>query len=458
MQKRLVGLPHDYKILLSCGGKLFIRDGKAGLMQMVPMENGGLKTVPVAGGETFAGKKIYMMAPYKSDRPKLLIGTYQDGLYIHDGKTAKPFAADVDDYLKKNKLYHGIRLSSGDFALATILGGLVIMTPQGRLKYIFDTTTGLQDDKVYYVFEDNRGNLWLCLSKGISKIEYTSPISVHDKRSNLSGLVLSVIKHRDNLYVGTSKGLYSLESPFKFRLIPGINGDCWSLLSTRDAILAAASEGVFQVDGKNRGIRKVIQEQSFALLPSVRYPGRTWCGTSRGLVTLSVKNGRWREEYRFKNIDQGIRSIAEDKNGNLWLGTLTGSVFKVDFTTGENQPVVIPYGTSHGLPGGEIYIAEAAGHVMFATGKGIFQFDELNKIFIPDHTLGDEFAGGPGSKNVFRLAEDKHKNIWFHSEFRNFLAMAQQGRIFVINKRPFLRIPQSQVNTIYPDPLRDTVW
>ncbi|NIM11621.1 MAG: hypothetical protein GTO45_05960, partial [Candidatus Aminicenantes bacterium] len=49
-----------------------------------------------------------------------------------------------------------IRLSSGDFALATLNGGLVIMDPHGRLKYIFDKTYGLQDDKVHYVFEDIR--------------------------------------------------------------------------------------------------------------------------------------------------------------------------------------------------------------------------------------------------------------------------------------------------------------
>jgi hypothetical protein len=83
-----------------------------------------------------------------------------------------PFPTGADNYLKEKKLSHGIRLSSGDFALATLHGGLVIIDSQGNLKEIFTKDYDLQNDNVKYVFEDSQGNLWLCLDKGISKIEY----------------------------------------------------------------------------------------------------------------------------------------------------------------------------------------------------------------------------------------------------------------------------------------------
>ncbi len=178
--------------------KLYIHQLKSGLRLM----NGdSLEILP--GTEAFADDKerIYMIVPYDpnapynmdTDAPMLLIGTQLKGFYLYDSneKTARPFPTGVDDYLKKNTVNHGIRLSSGDFALATRLGGVVIMDPRGHLKYIFDKTYGLQDDNIKYVSEDSQGNLWLCLEKGLSKIEYASPLSVYDERSDLSGMVIT---------------------------------------------------------------------------------------------------------------------------------------------------------------------------------------------------------------------------------------------------------------------------
>ena len=444
-------------------GKLYIHQAKTGLMQL----NGdSLEILP--GTEMFADdtERIIMVVPYfpyspyniDIDPPRLLIGTLLKGFYLYDSllETARPFPTEADDYLIKSAANHGICLSSGDFAVATRFGGLVVMDPRGRLKNIFNKTYGLQDENIKYVFEDKQGNLWLCLEKGITKIEYPSPISIHDERSNLSGLVAAVLKHHNDLYVGATNGLYYLESPLKFRLVPGITSNCWSLLSSENAILAATSGGVFSID-KNIP-QKIIDSPSYILLPSRHSPGRTWCGTSKGLVTLSPKNGRWTQDLRFENITHDIRNIVEENDGSLWLGTSAGSVLKVDFPDAGLSPIVIKYGKSHGLPGDEVYITQAAGHVICATGNGIYRFDDTNKKFIPDSTMGDQFAGGPNSKPVFRLVEDNNNNIWFHSASRNYRAIPGPGGSYIIEATPLRRIPTTQVNAIYPEPTGNIIW
>ncbi len=440
-----------------CNGELFFqhhglsRQYQSGLFRVV---NGSLELMN--GGEAFANKKIFVLVPYDNatNGRSLLIGTRSNRFYLYDGIKAKPFFTEVDDYLETNRLYHGIQLSSGDFALATQRGGLVIMDPHGRLKYIFNKNTGLQDEDVIYVFEDIQKNLWLCLSEGIAKIEYGSPISIHDKRSNLQGLVLSIVKHNNELYVGTTNGLYYLEGSLILRLIPGISGKCWSLSSIEGSILAATSEGVFHV--KNNIKRRVIKDSSYVLFPSKHHLGRIWCGTSHGLVALSQKNGQWMEEYQFETINQKIRSIIEDKKGNVWLVTQGGNVLKVKFPVNINQAFITQYGTSHGLPGGEVNLAVVAEHVIFATIKGLFRFDEGEKRFIPDRTLGAEFAGG--SRPVNCIVEDKNKNIWFNSEGRNYQAINVLGGSYKIYYKPFRRIPTTWVNAIYPDPNGKTIW
>jgi ligand-binding sensor domain-containing protein len=118
------------------------------------------------------------------------------GCFLYDGVNIIPFKTEVDNYLLEKKLYHGIRFSSGDFALATRLGGLVIMDNHGKVKEIFNKQSGLQDENVKYVFEDFQGNLWLGLSYGISKIEYASPLSLYDERAYLPRIVLSAARYR----------------------------------------------------------------------------------------------------------------------------------------------------------------------------------------------------------------------------------------------------------------------
>jgi ligand-binding sensor domain-containing protein len=282
-----------------CGEKMFISDHEVGLMQIV---NDSLKPMP--GGKSFLGKRISMMAPY--DEKRFLVGTLANGFYLFDGMQMIPFSTEADSYLKNNYLTFGIRLSSppgqpGEFALGTYLGGLVIIDTNGRLKYIFNKTSGLQNNKVHHIFEDSQGNLWLALEIGITKIKYLSPFDIYDKRSHLPGMVMSVAKHHRDLYVGTNEGLFFLSSstPGGFQPIRGISKTCIFLLPVGDSILSAGADGVFQI--QNQSIRKAIYYASGILYRSGIDTNRVWVGTAVGglmSLYLNSKNGQWVEEKK----------------------------------------------------------------------------------------------------------------------------------------------------------------
>jgi signal transduction histidine kinase/DNA-binding response OmpR family regulator len=443
---------HLFNKIFTYGGKFFVLQRPVGLMQMV---SDSLKLIP--GGDAFSQDKIYMIAPY--DDQTMLIGTRSKGFYLYDGTKPRPFPTEVDGYLIKNKVYKGIRLkySPRDFALVTRGGGLVIIDYNGNLKGIFDKTSGLQDDNVKYVFEDSQGNLWLALEKGISKIEYAAPFSVYDDRCDLPGLVLAVVKHDKLLYAGTTRGLYFLSSANKFRPVSGISSDCRCLLSIGKSLLEGTIGGVFLVE--NDAKKMIINNRSYALSSSKKDTHRVWVGTDQGLLSLYFRDSQWIKELKFKNITQEIRTIVEDKKGNLWLGTPAAGVLKVDFPRGGVMinPVVTRYHTSEGLPTGEINVFMAAKHVIFASkGNGIYRFESEDKKFIPDFTLGDRFSGG--SRGVFRIVQDQHNHIWFHSENVNFRAIPGDNGFNVPKDNTLLMLPIDQANEIYPDPGGDVVW
>jgi len=330
-----------FHMSFTCTGQFFINHMRLGLMHMV---DDSLKLIP--GGAAFVGKKIYMMAPFHMGR--LLIGTGSEGFYLYDGESALPFHTGADQYLKENRLSYGTRLANGDFVLATWLGGIVIIDSAGKLKQILDKDSGLSDNNVWYVYEDFQGNLWLALNNGITRIAYASPISFYDNRTHLPGMVLSLTRfgQHHNLVVGTTSGLHILAVDGNFRPIPGLAQMCFDILAAGDSLLTATNYGVYQVrPGTNNGTNPnslVCDSPAHVLLQSQKEPERVWVGTVYGLVSLHRQQGDWSLEHKFAEITGAISKIIEDRQGNLWCGTLTKGVLKVDFSAAGDMIAASP--------------------------------------------------------------------------------------------------------------------
>jgi len=443
----------------ACNKEFFVHSRQVGLLHI---KDDSWQLVP--GGEILAGKKVFFMAPLDAAAQKLLIGTRDHGFFLYDHRTVVPYPTEAQGYLEGKKLYQGIRLHDGNFALATLSGGLVIMDARGNMLRVIDKSAGLQDNNVKHVFQDREENLWLGLENGISKIEYGSPLACFNEFSGLMGPVFSVVKCRSNLFVGTTAGLFHSAGTGRFLPVPRISERCLGLLAINKDILAATAAGIWVIQIQENNTLQVkgplVDATSYVLQPSLENGARVWAGTNEGLMSLILSGppgkGQWGLEQRFKNISLPIHTIVEDAGGALWLGTLSQGAMSVEFPTGIPYPVVTRFDRSHGLPSEEVHVFMAAGHVIFATAKGIYRYDGQNRVFVPDKTFGQAFADG--SRSVFRLAQDSRGQVWLHSNVRNFQAVPQPGRSFSILAAPFLRMPVEQVNAIYPDPDGQIVW
>ncbi len=434
-------------------GKLYILRKGTGLFRL-QNDTDIPEFLPGTGIFARARVRVITEHPKEPGDQTLFIGTSVNGCYLYDGHTARPFPTEVDEYLRTNRLNHGIRLTNGNLALATLKGGVAVTDSRGRLTYMFNRASGLKDENVKYLLEDLQGNLWLALNSGIARLEYNSPFSFYDESNHLLGMAASVIHHHKTLYAGTSKGLYVFPpGESRFQAVPGITGNCYALLSMEGSLIASTASGVFEV--MEDSVRTVLAVPSRALLHSGRTPGRVWCGTRNGLVSIRQRNSRWEVEHEYGTIDREISSVAEDSNGDLWLGLSSGEVQVVTFTPGINQPEYKQYGTGQGLPG-EWARVVAADHVMVATAKGLFRLADNKKQFVPDHTLGPKFAGG--GQPVYRIVLDENRHIWFHSKSRNYQAIPGPGGSYSVISSPFLRLETVQVNGIYPAPGGNAVW
>jgi signal transduction histidine kinase/AraC-like DNA-binding protein len=442
-----------------CGQRLLVRQQERGLMEMIDG-----RPVLLPGGEAFARESIYAIVEFSPG--VLLIGTSKKGFFLYKEGSLVPFKTGALETVSANQLTYGLRLTNGNFAFATREGGVFIVDNRGQLTLRFDTSSGLPDNTVWHLCEDSGKNLWLALNNGIAKLEYRSPFSIYDQRHGLKGMVLSAARSGSNgrFYAGTVGGLFSMDDKGMFVPVPGIPGYCHALLTAGDSLLAAADKGVYRVAGTGNApgiLLDGIPAYVFHVTGKERLP--ILAGTQRGLVSLSPgsRTRPWSAEKIFEDITEEIRTIASDPEGNLWLGSPRNGVIKISFpSTPGNQTdhVVQRYPPSLFPPGVETHVFYAAGHIMIATGKGIFRRNETTDRFVPDLTFGEKFAGGENGKSVFRIVEDVNKNAWFHSNARNMVAIPQPGGTYRIFNEEFLRIPLNHVDSIYPEPREPFVW
>jgi hypothetical protein len=116
-------------------------------------------------------------------------------------------------------------------------------------------------------------------------------------------------------------------------------------------------------------------------------------------VSLRSQNTTY---YSFEQalINDNVRSIEEDINGNIWVGTISGiTVFDgINFTS---------YTSADGLGGNIVYdiCAHSSGDVYAATSGGISKFDGITWT---NTGMGD----GLPSNTIWSVEEDNYGNIW----------------------------------------------
>jgi signal transduction histidine kinase/DNA-binding response OmpR family regulator/ligand-binding sensor domain-containing protein len=422
------------------------------------------KKMPLTPWQPLMGKKVFMVEAW--DSSTALIGTRQGDFYLYDDHyQLSDFKLEFSDQLALAMPYKGIILKNGDLAVATLRGGVFFYSHFGKLKSLYNKKKGLLDDDVKYIYQDCFGNIWLALNSGIAKIEYASPFVFYGSKNNIEGMSLSISRFKGIIYVGTSQGLFcskvgshsftDFNQRVEFNKIEQIEPICWAVEPFHDQLIAASDRGVFQIN--DRSINSLLTIPSFVLVSSKQRPC-LFIGTSFGLACLFKDQGKIRS-HTFNNIPYVVRSIVEMPDATLWLGTYSQGVIHVSFFDNKTNCGLIvnqvnEYGSRHGLPQGEVNVFLIDNQAVFATGKGLYYFNDQNKVFAPYERIHQSFAGG--HQGVFRMFQQQSGQIWIHSESRNYCAQRMASGVFALVVKPFCRLPLIQVNAILPE--KKWVW
>jgi ligand-binding sensor domain-containing protein/DNA-binding CsgD family transcriptional regulator len=259
---------------------------------------------------------------------EILIGTSQK-IYRFDGEKFTEFSPIINRFIKENQLNKGIRLANGDYALGTILNGVIIASSSGEIKKHFNRSNGLQDNTVLSLLEDEEKNLWIGLDKGLDLIRLNSPMKLYHDADGQLGNIFDALTFNNNYYLATNHGVFYSNLKKKFTLIPQTQGQAWNLEVIDNQLFCGHNNGTFIIDGsKATQISTITGGWAIKKLKSV--PNTLIQGTYTKLSLYKLgPDKKWIFDCPIEGFSAPVRQLEEDNQGNIWVNTTSNGIAKI---------------------------------------------------------------------------------------------------------------------------------
>lgn len=314
------------------------------------MADGDLRSVPcdsaVARRASDLGIRSHVECALTDRQGGLWVGTVSDGIFYMPPK--RPMASAISWTDSLYNVVWGKRDSKGRLWRCTAQG--LLCHEGGRVAlYSSANVSGFVHDRMMFVLPLTDGSLLLCN---------------HDKRIGY----FDAERH-------TFRPLNQLQSQLaKYRRLVG------ACQMNEDKIVVYSQNGAFVLDRKN-GRLEPFRPEDEILRYSDKYncimrdrKGRLWIGTQNGLFLYDGKSTRrFSKENGMSN--NCVRSIVEDADGKIWVGTSVevtcvgdgGPVFNLGAADGVADDFVLEGGAVL-LPDGRVAIAKQGGLTLISPG------------------------------------------------------------------------------------------
>lgn len=424
----------------------------------------------IQGSQLLGQDRVQVMLPYlgtagkqSATSKKYLVGTFTHGMYLFDGENLVPFKTEADSLIRKYMLYKGIFIN-GNYALSLLGYGLIVINPQGKiLQTINRDNSGLASNIIYSIYPDSRGNVWLGLDNGISKIELNSPFTVFDAQNGMDAAPLAVARiPNGTLYVGTNNSLLQYnKATSKFELNNAIPRDQIFALLTDGNTLLVPSNGLYMIkEGKVILVQPSVSNnlKISALEISKKHPNILYAGSSFG-ISLFIRDSSSSKGWQYLGYLPGFKgelfSLVEDTAGRIWTVTSDGIPHRITVPFNQSgkpdvsKTSVENFGPAQGLKKSLGFVFSIKHEIYFTSDSITYSYNERTNHF--------EDANFNHIEN-FNALEDSTGKIWVGKTARfsdgiSELSIANPttNGNYQIDSSSLLPLADQSVSNLYPD-------
>lgn len=349
-QVRQLAPPSNLMFLEQIGDRVFFYGIGSGMYEL--LAGGGFRFIE--GSEPLASDIVTFILP-GARTEELLIGTRNAGLFILGEGYLHPWQQPTNAILKELQPNKAIAMRNGGFAIGTIRQGIFLFDENHRLTYHVHRGNGLQNNTILALLEDQSGNLWAGLDQGIDVVELGLPLLRFKDLSGKMGTPYAAAIYKGQWYIGTNQGVF-IRNPRDGQtephlLVPGTQGQVWTLLTTARGLLCGHNEGTFLIEASTaRKISNITGGWTFSPIPE--QPLLLLQGTYTGLALFSArKSGQWSLAGRVEGFNNPVRYLAMDEQGSWWAAHPTRGLWRLRLSSDLSRVVEMRrYDVDDGLP------------------------------------------------------------------------------------------------------------
>jgi len=364
-----------------------------------------LQLEPFARPERFQRQTIMTVLP--EEKPgHVLLALSRRGWLRWDGKELQPFTTDLDAELRDQLLYRAARLPDGRLVAVYMQRGVFILDAEGRMLARIDDGAGLPS-KPIFPFANRRGDLWVCLQRGILRIDARPWLTwFGPERGAPRSPISPPTSFRGELYFSSDNGLLRLapavgSQPARLVPVPEFTSFLEGITVAGDTLIGYG-ESLWEWRGPGTKPQLLPGEPNnvFEFAAMGAQPGRWLAMRDGGVHSYRRENERWIDEGAIPGLGH-IRSLAETADGVWWMGTPRDGVFRVRFPaptpTGPGAPEIAVFNTANGgLPAGHGWtrVSVRGGAPLLRCEGGLFRLSADGKKWTPTTEYGARFADG----------------------------------------------------------------
>lgn len=402
----------EWRFLASCNSQLIAEDLENGAL----LFQNGLWVPFLKNSLLPTASLITSIVPL--DGARSLIATLKEGLFIYDRKSLVRMQSADLERLTKKIIYKAIVVDKNRIALATSFDGCHIIDEKGNLIQSLTHQEGLQNNNIRSIFSDRDKNLWLGLDNGVDFIAFNNSIQhIYPETQNI-GSGYSTLVFKNQLYFGTSNGLYRLMldnsenlSFIKTRLEPVMNteGEVWNLSTVNNQLLIGHHNGAFLVNNNTAiPLDKSTGFWTFLPMSNVLPSPLMVAGNYLGLNFFEFRNGSF-YKTRINAQFESARFVVVENEHRVWVAHPYKGIYRISLNADHTTEIKL-YNQTKGLfSANNNYIFKIKNRIIAATEKGLYEYNEQKDIF----EISSYFKTILNEKNIRYLKEDPSGNIWF---------------------------------------------